>query len=138
MYPELAAAPCRLIVMHAVQGLGRAQRLDLSPDAVWQRIEAFFSERIARLYRDGLVIPAACAAPGRPALALATVQLLLDASGRDAYKFLRNEITREDACAQFYCPGTRRKAHRRGWLKPICECGGARKGPDAALFRFWR
>ena len=31
LYPELAAAQCRLVVMHAVQGRGRAQRLELSP-----------------------------------------------------------------------------------------------------------
>ena len=29
LYPELAAARCKLVVMHAVQGRGRAQRLEL-------------------------------------------------------------------------------------------------------------
>ena len=29
LYPELAAASCRLVVMHAVHGRGRAQRLEL-------------------------------------------------------------------------------------------------------------
>jgi dihydropteroate synthase type 2 len=46
VYPDLAAASSRLIVMHAAQGRGRAQRLDLGPDEVWQRIEAFFAERL--------------------------------------------------------------------------------------------
>ena len=40
--------------MHAVQGEGRAQRLDLAADEVWQRIEAFFAERIARLEGAGI------------------------------------------------------------------------------------
>jgi dihydropteroate synthase type 2 len=54
IYPDLAAAACRLIVMHAAQGRGRAQRLDLGPDEVWQRIEAFFAERLPRLERAGV------------------------------------------------------------------------------------
>lgn len=54
LYPDLAAADCRLVVMHAVHDAGRARRVDLSPDEVWQRIEAFFAERIARLERAGI------------------------------------------------------------------------------------
>src|SRR5260370_21764673 len=40
--------------MHAVQDEGGAQRVDLSADEVWQRIEAFFAERIARLEGAGI------------------------------------------------------------------------------------
>lgn len=54
VYPELAAADCRLVVMHAVQGSGRARRLDLTADEVWRRIEAFFAERVAHLQRAGI------------------------------------------------------------------------------------
>ena len=54
IYPDLAAASCRLIVMHASQRRGRAQRLDLGPDEVWQRIEDFFAERIPQLERAGV------------------------------------------------------------------------------------
>jgi dihydropteroate synthase type 2 len=54
LYPELAAADCRLVMMHAVQGRGRAQRLELSPSEVWQRIVAFFRERLAVLERAGI------------------------------------------------------------------------------------
>ena len=54
LYRELAASPCRLVVMHAVQGRGRAQRLELSPDAVWQRVRGFFAERIATLASAGI------------------------------------------------------------------------------------
>src|SRR5213595_2832845 len=54
IYPDLAAASCRLIVMHAAQVRGRAQRLDLGPDEVWQRIEDFFAERIPQLERAGI------------------------------------------------------------------------------------
>ena len=54
LYPELAAARCKLVVMHAVQGRGRAQRLELSPGQVWDRIRSFFIERVAALERAGV------------------------------------------------------------------------------------
>ncbi|MBV9584085.1 MAG: dihydropteroate synthase [Alphaproteobacteria bacterium] len=54
LYAELAAASCRLVVMHAVQGWGRAQPLDLGPDEVWRHILRFFAERIPRLERAGI------------------------------------------------------------------------------------
>jgi dihydropteroate synthase len=53
-YSELAAASCRLVVMHAVQGRGRAQRMELGPDEVWNRIRYFFVERLAALERGGV------------------------------------------------------------------------------------
>jgi dihydropteroate synthase type 2 len=54
LYPELAAAQCRLVVMHAVQGRGRAQQLELSADQVWDRIGTFFTGRIAALELAGI------------------------------------------------------------------------------------
>ena len=54
VYPDLAAGRCRLVVMHAVESAGRARPDDLGPDAVWQRIEGFFAERVARLERAGI------------------------------------------------------------------------------------
>jgi dihydropteroate synthase len=53
-YPELAAASCRVVVMHAVQGRGRAQRMELAADEVWDRIHYFFVERLAALERGGV------------------------------------------------------------------------------------
>ncbi|HEX3954769.1 MAG TPA: dihydropteroate synthase [Stellaceae bacterium] len=54
LYPELRAADCRLIVMHAVQTEGRADRVALGATEVWRRIAAFFSQRIARLVDAGI------------------------------------------------------------------------------------
>jgi dihydropteroate synthase type 2 len=54
LYPELAAAGCRLVVMHAVQQTGQAQQLPLSADAVWRRIREFFAARLAALERAGI------------------------------------------------------------------------------------
>ena len=53
-YSELAAASSRLVVMHAVQDRGRAQRLELSADQVWDRIHEFFGERLPALERGGI------------------------------------------------------------------------------------
>ncbi|HTV89112.1 MAG TPA: dihydropteroate synthase [Stellaceae bacterium] len=55
LYPALAAAGCRLVVMHAIAADGgRAQRADLAPNEVWRSIEAFFAERIAQLVEAGI------------------------------------------------------------------------------------
>jgi len=54
LYPELAAASCRLVVMHAVQGRGRAQRVPVAAAEIWSRIEAFFAARIAALTAAGI------------------------------------------------------------------------------------
>jgi dihydropteroate synthase type 2 len=54
LYPELAATRCRLVVMHAVQGRGRAQRLAVPPAAIWDRIATFFAARIAALEAAGV------------------------------------------------------------------------------------
>src|SRR5271169_160609 len=53
-YPELAAARCRLVVMHAVHGRGRAQRVELSAGKVWDRVHAFFAGRVAALEQAGI------------------------------------------------------------------------------------
>jgi dihydropteroate synthase type 2 len=54
LYPELAAARCRLVVMHAVQGRGRARQIALSAEEVWDRIHDFFVRRIAALEGAGV------------------------------------------------------------------------------------
>lgn len=53
-YPELAAAGCRLVVMHAVQGRGRAQQVAVSADTIWERITGFFTARLAALQAAGI------------------------------------------------------------------------------------
>ncbi len=54
IHPALAAAACRLVVMHAAGGVGRAEPLDLEAREVWRRIAAFFAERIATLGHAGI------------------------------------------------------------------------------------
>ena len=54
LYPELAASPARLIVMHAVQARGVAVRTDVPAGEIWDRITAFFDSRIAALEKAGV------------------------------------------------------------------------------------
>lgn len=54
IYPELARASCRLIVMHAVQGRGIATRVETDPKELGGRIDGFFTARIAALVQAGI------------------------------------------------------------------------------------
>lgn len=54
LYPDLAATGCRLVVMHAVHGRGRARRLELDEAAVWGHIGEFFAARVAALQAAGI------------------------------------------------------------------------------------
>ncbi len=54
LYPALAVSRARLIVMHAVQGFGRATRVDVPPGEVMDRIVGFFDARLAALEAAGV------------------------------------------------------------------------------------
>lgn len=55
LYDELAAATeTRLIVMHAVQTEGRAQRVSVDPGDIVERVMRFFDRRLAALERAGI------------------------------------------------------------------------------------
>jgi dihydropteroate synthase type 2 len=54
LYPALAASDCRLVVMHAVHGRGRAQAIDVPASDIWPRITKFFASRIAALEAAGI------------------------------------------------------------------------------------
>ncbi len=54
LYPALASGPSRLIVMHAVQQSGRADRTAGDVDGILARVEAFFQARLAALAAAGV------------------------------------------------------------------------------------
>jgi dihydropteroate synthase type 2 len=54
IYPYLAAATAKLIVMHAVQGAGKAQKIDTDPTTIMGRIADFFDMRIEALTQAGI------------------------------------------------------------------------------------
>ena len=54
MYPVLARAACKLVVMHSVQRAERATREQVDPAALPAEIDAFFAERIDALCAAGV------------------------------------------------------------------------------------
>jgi len=54
LYDELAAASCRLVVMHSVQRDGPATKVATDPAAVWAGIGSFFADRLAALQAAGI------------------------------------------------------------------------------------
>ena len=56
LYPALADASPKLIVMHSVQERGRATRADVAPGEIFDRILRFFEGRVAALKKEGLAV----------------------------------------------------------------------------------
>ncbi len=54
IYPALAASSCQLVVMHSVQGRGKATLTSWSPSDVWDNILRFFDDRLSALVRAGV------------------------------------------------------------------------------------
>jgi dihydropteroate synthase len=54
LYEDLAAADCRLVVMHSVQRTGPATRVTTDPARIWAGIEEFFVGRLAALQAAGI------------------------------------------------------------------------------------
>lgn len=91
LYPDLAAAPCRLVVMHAVQAAGAATRVVTDTAAVWDGALRFFARRLAALEaagigRDRLVIDPGLgyflgSTPGPSLAALAGIRELKETFG---------------------------------------------------------
>jgi dihydropteroate synthase type 2 len=55
LYPELARATAKLIVMHSVQVRGKATRVAVAPEEIFERVSRFFEARIAALTGAGVV-----------------------------------------------------------------------------------
>jgi dihydropteroate synthase type 2 len=54
LYADLAASKTKLIVMHSVQGRGKATTVDVSPEDILGRIVGFFEVRLAALTGAGI------------------------------------------------------------------------------------
>jgi dihydropteroate synthase len=64
IYPELAATRARLIVMHSVQGAGRATRVVVEPSKILDLVSRFFEARIAALTKAGVAVERLILDPG--------------------------------------------------------------------------
>ena len=54
LYPELAASSAKLIVMHSVQGRGKATRVAVAPEEIFDRVRGFFETRVEALTAAGI------------------------------------------------------------------------------------
>lgn len=63
-YQELAAASCRLVVMHSVQPEGPATKVVTEPATIWPRIDRFFAGRLAALQAAGIAAERLIIDPG--------------------------------------------------------------------------
>ncbi len=54
LYPALAESAAKLVVMHAVQERGRAQRIETDPETIMEHVVSFFDRRIAALVAGGV------------------------------------------------------------------------------------
>ena len=54
IYRDLANGQSKLIVMHSVQGRGRATRVEISPSEIFGRSQKFFKDRIGALTGAGI------------------------------------------------------------------------------------
>jgi dihydropteroate synthase type 2 len=64
LYPDLARASARLIVMHMVQDKGVATRQDIPADQIFDRILAFFEKRLTALTQAGIAADRLILDPG--------------------------------------------------------------------------
>lgn len=65
IYAALAASAVRLVVMHAVQPTGKADRTTLAdPATIYDRVEAFFAARLAALESAGIARERCIVDPG--------------------------------------------------------------------------
>lgn len=54
IYPDLAQSRARLVVMHSVQGRGKATVAQVRPSEIWDRLFRFFDSRIEALVKAGI------------------------------------------------------------------------------------
>jgi dihydropteroate synthase type 2 len=133
LYPALAAADCRLVVMHAVHGRGRAQAIDVPATDIWPRIEDFFGARIAALEAAGIARRRLILDPGMgfflgsAAAASLTVLAGLDRLKRDFALPVMVSVSRKSFLGAIT---GRHDPARRGAATLAAELYAAAKGAD--------
>lgn len=53
-YPDLAKSACKLVLMHSVQRIGAATKIETNPEEVFASMMEFFKERITALVEAGV------------------------------------------------------------------------------------
>lgn len=124
-YPELAAADAKLIVMHSIQGRGKATVAQVPPDEIWDRLFAFFDQRIEALRRAGVARDRIILDPG--------MGFFLGEDPECSFAVLR----KIEVVSNFYALPTLISVSRKSFLRRFLGVDVAQSGPatlSAELF----
>ncbi|MCE9600020.1 MAG: dihydropteroate synthase [Spirochaetia bacterium] len=131
VYQELAASKSKLIVMHSVQATGRAQKLDIGPDEILNRLFAFFDQRLAEL-REAVTADRLIIDPGmgfflssNPESSFAALRAIPTIKARYGLPVLIS-VSRKS----FLGAVTGRPVSQRNAASLACELGALRLGAD--------
>ena len=132
LYPDLGTSPAKLIVMHSVQERGVATRVDISPDAIMERISRFFDMRLAVLERAGVARKRIILDPGmgfflglNPQTSLTVLRRLRDLKARFDLPILVS-VSRKSFLRRL----TGRDANSAGAVSLAAELFAIRQGAD--------
>jgi dihydropteroate synthase type 2 len=132
LYPELAASPARLIVMHSVQERGAATRVDVPPDEIMDRLARFFEARLSALERAGIARTRIILDPGmgfflgtNPETSLTVLRRLPELRTRFDLPLLVS-VSRKSFLRRL----TGRNAHASGGVSLAAELFAIRQGAD--------
>jgi dihydropteroate synthase type 2 len=118
LYDDLARARCKLIVMHAVQNEGRAERLTVDPGEIFDRILRFFEQRIAALVAAGIARSRLILDPG--------MGFFLGTEAEASYEVLRRLPALKEAFSLPLLVSVSRKSFlRRSTGRPPRQAGAA-------------
>jgi dihydropteroate synthase type 2/dihydropteroate synthase type 3 len=132
IYEEIAAAACKLIVMHSVQRFGKARKIQTDPEEVLGSISRFFEERLAALSSAGIQRKRIILDPG--------MGFFLGSNPEPSVRVLRNvqQLKREFgqpvlisvSRKSFLCTITKRTADTAGSATLAAELFAALQGVD--------
>jgi dihydropteroate synthase type 2 len=132
LYPELARSTAKLVVMHSIQGGGRATRVEADAGTVFAGIRAFFSRRLAELTAAGIARERLIADPG--------MGLFLGVNSEPSLRVLRNIASLRELFGvavlvsvsrkSFLRALTGRSVHERGAATLAAEIWAAAEGVD--------
>ncbi len=128
LYPELAASSCKLVVMHSVQGRGKATRIDVPPQEIFARVHAFFEARIATLTGAGIARERMVLDPG--------MGFFLGTNPETSFEMLRRLPDLKRAFSLKLLVSVSRKSFlRKAAGRPAAESGPASLAAELFAFR---
>jgi dihydropteroate synthase type 2 len=117
LYDDLARSSARLIVMHSVQGRGKATVVQVPPEEIWDRLIDFFDARIDALRRAGVARDRLILDPG--------MGFFLGDDPECSLSVLR----KIEVVSNFYALPTLISVSRKSFLRRLAGVDAAHSGP---------